>query len=698
MKHTIYAITLASIAAHLTAQENQAIDPSMPFQELDTITVVTGTLWESELQSTTASITLLESEQLEASGAQHFGDIINSIPNVTWTGGSSRPRYIQIRGIGENSQFEGETPDASVRFTVDDLDFTGIGTIGNLFDVQQVEVLRGPQAGAFGVNAAGGVIKIVTNQPTAYWSGQVEATVGEDNLRAGGIAVGGPIIASDPQRLTFRLSAYQLNQDGFRDNTFLGRSDTNERDEFNSRLKVRWLAGSDWQWDGTLFYADANNGYDEFSLNNAGFTTVTDQPGRDEQVSLAGAIRGTWTGLDHIDVTSITSYTTTNSTNSYDADWTNTVAVPLFTVYSGFLQADRERDVFSQEIRADSKDRQDALGWIDRWTVGAYAQDFSEATDVDYTDEYASGIVHSEYDTQSFAIYGQLGHDFSQRLRLTLGLRYEYNSVDFESITKEDYFGSLLSGTNDTSDSLFGGKVTLEYDLNEHHTTFAGITRGYKAGGANSAAFREAGQPLIYDTEILWNYELGLRSDWMDGTVSTQVTVFYLDRKDTQLRDSDGAGGFFRYFTSNQGNANHYGLEAETTWMINANWSASLGVGFIEAESDRRDRDLANAPHYTYNARIDYQSAGGFFANLEVVGSDSYFESNSNDEQRSAFDLFNGAIGYRYQNWTLTLWGRNLFDEDYEKRVFFFDNGYGTQRYENPADPQQFGATLNYSW
>ena len=82
--------------------------------------------------------------------------MINAIPNLTWTGGTSRPRYIQIRGIGENSQFEGETPDSTVRFLVDDLDFTGVGTIGNLFDVQQVEVLRGPQAGAFGANAAGG--------------------------------------------------------------------------------------------------------------------------------------------------------------------------------------------------------------------------------------------------------------------------------------------------------------------------------------------------------------------------------------------------------------------------------------------------------------------------------------------------------------------------------------------------------------
>ena len=704
MKHRTLTLTFAFAAFTASLHAQSATDaPASVEPETNQLptTVVTGTLWESELQSTTASITVLDSEQIQSSGTQHFGDIINSIPNLTWTGGSSRPRYIQIRGIGENSQFEGETPDSSVRFMVDDLDFTGIGTIGNLFDVQQVEVLRGPQAGAFGANAAGGVIKIVSNDPTPYWTGQVEGTVGEDSLVAGGLAVGGPILESDPEKLTFRFSAYQLTQDGFRDNKFLNKDDTNERDEFNTRLKLRWLANEDWQWDGTLFYANADNGYDEWTLENTEFETISDQPGRDEQESIAGSLRGTWTGLSRVDVTTITSYSDTDSTNSYDADWTNIVAVPLFTVYSGFLEAEREREVFSEEIRFDSTDQKDALGWIDRWTIGAYLQIFSEDTAVDYTDEYASGIVNSEYETESYALFGQIGHDFSERFRLTLGLRYEYHSVDFESETLDDYFGTLLPGAqNDSSDSLFGGKLILEYDLNDKHTSFASITRGYKAGGANSGSFRAADQPAVYDDETLWNYEIGLRSQWLDGQLSSQVTVFYLDRDDAQLRDSDGAGGFFNYFTSNQGSAEHYGIEAETTWFINPNWTASAGLGLLEAEADATSKDLANAPHYTYNVRIDYVTENGFFANLELVGSDSYYESNSvdNSEKRSSFAQFNGAIGYRYENWTLTLWGRNLFDEEYEKRVFHFDNGYGEQRYENPADPQQFGVTANYSW
>ena len=698
MKYTRYTIAALALANSLYAQET-TVGPT-ELQKLETTTIVTGGLWDSELQQTTASVSVLSEETLQKSGSQHFGDIINVIPNLTWTGGSSRPRYIQIRGIGENSQFEGETPDSSVRFLVDDLDFTGIGTIGNLFDVQQVEVLRGPQAGAFGVNAAGGVIKIVSNDPTPYWTGQVEGTVGNDSLFGGGIAVGGPLIESAPEKLTFRFSAYQLQQDGFRDNSFHGSDDTNERDEFNTRLKLRWIANDDWQWDATVFYADADNSYDEWSLDNTRFDTKSDFKGRDEQESLAGSLRGTWTGLNDVEVTSITSYSDTDSLNSYDSDWTNTDKVPLFTVYSGALEAFRNREVFTQEFRFDSIEQDDAFGWIDRWTIGAYMQLFSEDTDMNYTDEYASGIVESEYETDSYALFGQIGHDFSERFRMTLGLRYEYHSVDFKSEVIEDYFGELLEGESGASNDLFGGKLTFEYDLDSSHTAFASVTRGYKAGGANSASFREAGQPLTYDDETLWNYEIGLRSEWFDGALTSQITVFYLDRDDAQLRDSDGAGGFFRYFTSNQGAAEHYGLEAEATWFVNPNWTISAGLGLLEAEADATNKDLANAPHYTYNIRADYVADNGFFANLELAGSASYYESNSidNTEKRSSFAVFNGAIGYRYESWTLTLWGRNLLDEEYEKRVFNFDNGYGEQRYENPADPQQFGVTLNYTW
>jgi outer membrane receptor protein involved in Fe transport len=232
---------------------------------------------------------------------------------------------------------------------------------------------------------------------------------------------------------------------------------------------------------------------------------------------------------------------------------------------------------------------------------------------------------------------------------------------------------------------------------------FTSFARGYKTAGANNGVFREADDPLTYDDETLYNFEAGLRSEWFDSAVISQITAFYLYRDDPQLRDSEGSGGFFRYFTDNGDSAEHYGLEAEATWFIAKGWTASAGIGLLETEDDDND-DLANAPTYTFNAQISYQAENGFFANLAAQGSDEYYESNNKENRdqrvRNSFVTFNGSIGYKYQNWTFTVWGKNLFDEEYEKRVFYFDNwdGQGDTRFENPADPQQFGVTANYRW
>ena len=704
MKHTLSAIALLSITTTPLFAEESAV-PAIP--ELP-VTIVTGELWESELKKTTASVTVLDRTALEDNGVQHFEDVINAIPNLTWTGGTSRPRYIQIRGIGENSQFEGETPDSSVRFLVDDLDFTGLGTIGNLFDVQQVEVLRGPQAGAFGANAAGGMIRIVTNDPTPYWTGQAESTIGNDSLFAGGFAVGGPLLENDPEKLTFRFALHQLTQDGFCENVFLNKDDTNERDELTTRLKLRWLVNEDWEVNGTILYADFDNGYDEFALGNTEFKTFSDSPGKDVQKTKAGSLRTTWFGQDDFTLTSVTSIVETDSLYSYDADWgagyIAAFGTPAESGYFGFLSVDRRRDVYSEELRIDSKDKKNAFGLIDRWTLGLYYDQMDEYSDVDYRDEFGIGTATSDYETERYAIFTKFAHDFSDSTRLILGLRYEHHEVNFSSNVTEDYFGSLVAGETSASqdDDVWGGKLTLEHDVEEDYILFASITKGYKVGGANSGAFSLPTDPSTYKDETLWNYEIGLHSDWLDGQVSSQLTLFYLDRKDAQLRDSAGAGGFFRYFTSNQGDAEHYGLEAESTWLFAENWTLRASLGMLKTELDTTGRDVSNAPALTYSAKIDYRPIKGLFAGMELVGSDEYYESNSHNEMRGSYTVVNGSIGYQLERWTITLWANNLLDEAHEERVFLFDNydpdGLGEQRYQALTSPQSFGVTANYRW
>lgn len=659
---------------------------------------VTADIWETPLEKISASVSVYDGTQLAAEGVRHFGDLVNQIPNLTYTGGSSRPRYFQIRGVGENSQFEGESPDSSVRFLVDDLDFTGVGTIGSTFDVRQVEVLRGPQAGAFGANAAGGVIRLVTNEPTPYWTGVVEGSAGTDNLREGGFAVGGPLLENDPEKLMVRLAVQQHLSDGFRRNATVGRDDTNGRDELVSRLKAIFNANESWRWDATAFYADADNGYDEFALDNNGETTFSDRPGFDRQESRAGSLRGTYSGSPDVVVSTVTSGSWTDSVYSYDEDWTP-------ASYASFAELRRDRESYSQELRADSALEEDALGWVDRWTVGAY---FSRLDETSAFGRNGATSVATDYSADNFAVFGQVAHDFSKRTRLIVGLRAEHVK---QHSAVDDGANGTVEFRPSFDDTLVGGKVTLERDVSERVVGFVSAALGYKAGGvAVDPNIDPLVDPLTFESETLLNFETGVRGNWFDERLTGEVTVFYLIREDTQVRGSDGQAAEFRYYTDNGGEARVAGLESALTYRFADTWSVYGSLALLDSERDgfqpsnpgnafRPARELAATPNFGYTIGMRRSVVKGWFGNLELTGRDAYFESDGNDEERDAYAVVNASVGYALRGWAVSLWVRNLLDEQYAKRVFFFGNEdplYIPTRYESLADPRQVGVSAAY--
>ena len=456
---------------------------------------VTADLWASPLARIPASVSVYDDAALRSGAVRHFGDLVDQIPNLTWTGGTSRPRYLQIRGIGENSQFEGETPDSAVRFVVDDLDFTGLGTVGSTFDVSQAEVLRGPQAGAIGANAAGGVVRLVTNAPTPFWTGRTEVTVGGDSLRTGGFAVGGPLIASNPEELMMRVAVQQSDSDGFRRNLTLNR-DTNARDELTARLRVTWNPGKLWRWEAAVVAADFNNGYDEFALDNNGTNTYSDQPGRDEQQSVAASLRGTFSGWDGVRFSTVTSGARTRSVYSYDDDWTA-------ASYMGFSDLARTRWVVNQELRLDSEPGMSA-GWVNRWTLGAFYSDVDEWSRYTNEDPWDLRGLKTTYHAKNTSLFGQIQHDFTPAARLIVGLRAERIELNGDGLKTryEKWSGNTrapVSIAPSFDDTLVGGKLALEHDLSDHELAFVSLTRGYKAGGINvDARIDVTADPLTY--------------------------------------------------------------------------------------------------------------------------------------------------------------------------------------------------------
>ena len=655
---------------------------------------VTADLWESPLARIPASVTVYDEAALKAGAVRHFGDLVDQIPNLTYTGGTSRPRYLQIRGIGENSQFEGETPDSAVRFLIDDLDFTGLGTIGSTLDVRQVEVLRGPQAGAFGANAAGGVVRLVTNAPTPFWTGTAEATYGEDALRTGSFAFGGPLMAARPEELMMRFAVQQSNSDGFQRNLTLHRA-TNARDELTSRLRLTWNPNELWHWEAAVLAANFDNGYDEFALDNNGRHTYSDQPGFDTQRSFAASLRGTYRGWDGVRLTTVTSASRTRSRYAFDDDWTA-------ASYAGFSDLRRLRWVANEELRLDSEPGNTA-GAISRWTLGAFYSAVDETSRYHYQDLYGSDALKTAYHSKNTALFGQVGHDFNPGTRLVAGLRVEHIALDG---TGSDAGVVVNPSFNDT---LFGGKVALEHDLSDHEIAFVSVARGYKAGGVNIDARINLGtDPLTYATETLWNYEAGLRGHWLDQRATGEITAFYLRRQDAQVRDAAGFGGTYRFFTDNGKSAHVYGLEAAGTYALTPAWSVRGSLALMRSELDPfklangntgGGRDLANTPHYGYMLGTRYGAARGFFTSAELVGRALQFDSNNQNESRRAFHVVNATLGYAWHDWTFTLWAKNLFNATYDKRVYFFGNAdpdYIETRYEDRADPRQMGVTAAY--
>jgi outer membrane receptor protein involved in Fe transport len=297
------------------------------------------------------------------------------------------------------------------------------------------------------------------------------------------------------------------------------------------------------------------------------------------------------------------------------------------------------------------------------------------------------------------------------RNRIVLGLRAEHIEIDGSGEERED--GSFKTAVNaEYDDILFGGKIAYEYDLNDDVMAFVSATLGYKSGGINNDARINiaGGDPLSYDTETLWNYEIGLRGAALEDKLQGSITAFYTMRRDSQIRDSAGLGGDYRYFTDNGDDSVIYGAEAEGIYQLFGDWSLHGSLALMGSELERFTLSngnpggggrLPNAPSYGYSIGLRYQPEEGFFGNLELLGRDAYLESMSNAEERSSFDVLNTSIGYRHEQWSITLWARNLLDESYDKRVFFFGNedpNYAPTRYTSAADPRQIGVTARYEF
>jgi iron complex outermembrane receptor protein len=663
--------------------------------------IVSADFRDTNLLNTAASVSVIDSQVIDRRQARHLEQLLNLAPNVNFSSGASRGRFVQIRGIGERSQFI-EPLNPSVGTLVDGIDFTGIAGAATTMDIQQVEILRGPQGTLYGANALAGLINLKSNQPTEQTEGSFEVSLGDYNTQTVSAAIGGAL--SDD--LGARVAVQQHSSDGYIRNDFLNRDDTDNIDELSLRSIFDWQASEDLALKLTVFHVNADNGYDAFSLDNTR-NTLSDTPGQDLHEATAFAVESNWQASDSVELKTLLSFADNNLEYGYDEDW----AFPDICTgepcegweYNSVDNYIRDRKNATVDIKLVSTESGKILNNSTDWVAGVYWRDQDEQLLRQYT--YADGDFTSDFATSNQAVYGQLDTQLSDALTLTSGLRFEQRSADY--IDSD-------AVAHDVDESLWGGRIALNYQLSDQTMVYGLISRGYKAGGVNSNPSLSA-EDREFDTEIMWNLETGAKGLWLDGQLQAQVAAFYQKRDDIQIKQSlvqsreDSEASDFTDYFGNSANGSNYGIEVELNWFASDALAVFASLGWLETEydiplsEDLDSRQQAHAPNYQFALGTTYQVNQDLALTVDIEGKDQFYLSSSHNEQTESYQLLNANLVYNLGGWQLSLWGRNLTDEEVIVRGFGgFGNDprkfYETEAYYQYGEPRMFGLSGKYDF
>jgi iron complex outermembrane recepter protein len=675
--------------------------------KLDEI-VVTATLRSVSLEELPGSASVLTGTTLRDAGQEHFEDVLPLVPNLNWAGDTSRPRYFQIRGIGELQQYQG-APNPSVGFLIDDIDFSGLGSAATLFDVDRIEVLRGPQGTLYGANALAGLIYVKSADPSDTFGGRAEFDAGDYNEHSYGAVLTGPVSALDS---AFRLAVQRYSSDGFYHNAYLGRSNTDNRDELTLRGKWRYEPNENWHVDLTLLRAQINNGYDAFAIDNSR-TTESDHPSVDRQYSTGLSARSTYSGWGPT-FTTIATYADTKVNYGFDSDWGNPVQWAPYTYDYTEYQV-RHRSTRSLEMRLGNPETKESAHGLS-WLVGVYAfelrESLTDSTAGTYIDPFDAtqnldslSVISSQYRSRNGAVYGQLDGTFSERARWSLGVRgerhisrYDDRTTNLDAPTTANNFGP--------ADNLWGGQASIDYRIADGQHVYALIARGYKASGFNLSPGLPANQ-LQFTPESDLNFEVGHKAQFDDGRLRIDTSLFYMLRHNEQLLTSEQLDpnnpNTFIFFTGNSKSGFNYGLESTASWAATQSWvfGGSLGLlqteyrGFVQNGVTLPDRALPHAAPWQAAVNATWRDPRGPYARLDITGMGPFFYDLPPNETRSrAYGIVNGKLGWETTRWEAYLWGRNLLDKNYTVRGFYFGNeppDFANKLYVQLGEPRNWG-------
>ena len=746
----LFAIASLASAQAARAAEGPDHDPSSAsggsratqVQEV----IVTANRREENIQKVPASITAISGGKLESQGVRNSNEIAQVVPNVTidTTYQTSAPR-IFIRGVGTGDS--SGVASSPVGVYVDDI-YKGAqdGLVFQLFDIQRVEVLKGPQGTLYGRNTTAGAINYISNAPTQTFSGNGDIRLGNYNDVAAEAAVSGPLANNLLARFAF---SYE-HRDGVVTDPVTGDHDGNAIEDQGFKGTLQWKPTDRLKITLNMQYSVADpytgvykaRGYlvpgastpcatnailafqcadvNQFVPNSDPYSVHSILKGRDYNQTYGGGLHVAY-DFGWATLTSITGLSREYLRRLEDSgDGSNTRLLEI--------HYDHHTEEITQELRLTSKG-----GERFNWILGAY---FYHEVPYVHDDYYAPFVVAVPLDQEygqvdnAYAVFGRGDYTIIPKLKLVVGVRYTTEKKNFfENAGLNQaalgFFGlpvgplgppfSFFSVTKSRTDSNPSGDVSLDYQFTNDLFVYGTISRGFKSGGFNGGIVVDPADVTSFAPEILTSYEAGFKSSLFDDRVIFNASGFYYDYTNLQVQTLITINGIPAPVEDNAASARIYGLEVDSTFKPIANLTLNGTLGLLSAKfasyrsagtgSNYTGNTLAGAPSVTASLDAAYEhpltdAFEGFIDWHSSFRSRDYFDSSdSRLVSQGALWLTNAQVGFgpRSRGWTASLWVKNLFDKRYARDIINFETSYGYDAIAE-ADPRTFGIELSAKW
>jgi iron complex outermembrane receptor protein len=683
-----------------------------------------------------SAITAVTSETLERQRIVDLTTLSGSVPSFSMTEGSPLGKELNIRGI-TSVRIIDASAEPSVGVFVDEVYISRMGSaFTDFYDLERIEVIRGPQGVLLGKNVVGGAISVITNKPSFEPSGRITAGLGNYNAFNADGYMTGPLTSDLAGRFAFQVR----NRDGYARNVLLN---YDMEDLTAHQARAAFLYRPE---DGPL---RALLTVDYGSSKSAGLArTMSDDPfaAGIGAVTAFRAARGLGPRESLSPQLEYANRTTFGASLriDYDFDWARLTAITGYRNSSGemgfnqlgvgsppgiantFYFAEDEPETLAQELRLVSTNPDSRFNWI----VGAFVQhdnvdrfDANRAT-TNTTIRALSGefLYTNAAVLDSAAVFGQIGYELTDQLTATVGARYtrdKKGGTRTAACLSDGGDGLciaaliLAAGQSFTVDydqewDAFTPQAIVEYRPNEDIMLYASVGKGFKGGGWDHLPATRAGALISYDPEEVINYEIGAKTDLFDNRVRLNLAAFQMDY--TNLQSQQLILECLCTVTSNAGAADIKGFEAELTWAVTDNLLINASGSLIDTEyvdfvssagvvfSGNR---IQRSPENKFNLGFSYDFGQGaldraFSLKANYTQTGESFWTPNNTIRQEPFGLFDASLRFQAPNadWNITVWGKNLTDELYAvaAQAFFGDlmNYYGA--------PRTFGIDLSYSF